>query len=175
MRDVESPLTQERLKQLLHYDPETGVFTWRMRPPGRAGGGGKIVVGARAGGIAGDGYWVIGLGGRRYRAGRLAWFYVHGVWPEGDIDHKNVDHLDDRLDNLRPATRSQNLANKPKSSRNKTGFKGVSLYPKTGKYVSYASFKGRTVYCGYFDTPEEAHAAFVKKSQELHGEFARAA
>src|SRR5690606_34614864 len=98
-------LTQQRLKELLYYDPETGIFT---RLVGRSG------PRARAGDVAGSdngkGYIRIYVDGRPYKAHRLAWFYMHGEWPE-EIDHRNGERADNRLSNLRPVTRQQNNLN----------------------------------------------------------------
>jgi hypothetical protein len=98
-------LTAERLRELLHYDPDTGVFTW-LRVKGR-----RVRVGALSGKANGGGYFQIGVDGRIYYAHRLAWLYVHGEWPVASIDHVNCDRCDNRLANLRPATKAQNAAN----------------------------------------------------------------
>jgi hypothetical protein len=103
-----STITAERLRQLLHYDPERGVFTWLSRPAERSWN--TRFAGTRAGTINGLGYVVIGILGRRYKAHRLAWLYVHGEWPGRELDHINCDKSDNRIANLRPATRSQNIA-----------------------------------------------------------------
>jgi hypothetical protein len=164
-------LTAERLRDLVHYDPETGIFTHRV---GRKG------AGTYAGGIAGrlepkHGYRRIGIDGHRFRANRLAWLYMTGVWPDRLIDHANGNPSDDRFSNLRLATSSQNGANCRKPTHNASGFKGVNWHAKAGKWRAYIKNKGKPVHIGYFASAEAAHAAYMEKARELFGEFARAA
>lgn len=97
-------LTVEEVRRLLNYDPDTGVFTW-LRPTST-----RTRAGQKAGRIN-NGYVSIRIHGREYGAHRLAWFYVYGVWPENDIDHINRNRSDNRIVNLRAATRAQNLQN----------------------------------------------------------------
>ena len=104
-------LTQARVREVLHYDPETGVFTnrvWR---------GGNSQVGSVAGWTNGSDYVLVSVDGGQYLAHRLAWFYVHGVWPESDIDHRNHITTDNRLVNLRCGSRSQNNCNQIKARK----------------------------------------------------------
>lgn len=160
-------LTAERLHELIDYDAETGEFRWRVsRSPG-----------SRAGGIAGtinqNGYRHIVVDGLHCKAHRLAWLYVHGNWPSSHIDHINGDTLDNRIANLRQATRSQNIANSKLRKDSTTRFKGVSFNKKTGKYVAYLNHNGARIYLGLFRTPEAAARARDSKARELHGEFAR--
>jgi AP2 domain len=100
---------------------------------------------------------------------------VHGEWPSGDLDH--IDNISghDWIDNLRPATREQNLANMRLHAKNTSGFKGVSWHKWRGKWRASISKKNKHSHIGFFDTPEAAHAAYVEAAQRLHGEFARAA
>ncbi len=98
-------LTAERLRELLTYDPETGHFRWVFTKGCRAGG--QI-----AGTVRRDGYLCIAVDGRKHKAHRLAWFYMHGRWPHPEIDHINRSKLDNRLCNLREATRVENNANR---------------------------------------------------------------
>lgn len=160
-------LTQERLKELVHYDPATGLFTWnKLRPK------------CRPGDIAGresDGYVVIKLDYKDYRAHRLAFLYMTGEVPPNDVDHENLVRSDNRWDNLRPATHSQNQWNKGPQCNNKTGVVGVSWYAPTGKWRARCKAYGKEHSVGYFDTLEQAATAVAAKRLELHGEFARAA
>ena len=159
-------LTQERLKEVLAYDPETGVATWRVKR-GRSHGR------ARAGYIGPDGYWLIMVDGKSYLLHRLARFYMTGEWPKADSDHINLDRADNRWANLREADRSHNNANSHVRSRSQTGFKGVR--PHRNRFVAQITTgKGGVRYLGIRDTPEEAHALYVKAAQERFGEFARA-
>ena len=162
-------LTQARLRELLTYDPETGLF---IRNIGRSG------PGARAGNVAGcdngAGYIRIYVDGAPYKAHRLAWFYVHGEWPE-EIDHKNGVRCDNRLVNLRPVTRAQNNKNNGRYRTNTTGLKGVTLYKPNGKWRAQIQSDGAKIALGYFDTPEQAFAAYADAARRLHGEYARVA
>jgi hypothetical protein len=127
-------LTQARLKQLMHYDPETGVFTRRLDLGGR---------GARVGTVSGflnrDGYLDTSVGSRTYRTHRLAYLYMTGAWPAADIDHINLNRADNRWCNLREATRSRNNANTRKPSNNTSGYKGVNWHVKSRKWVSLST------------------------------------
>ncbi len=160
-------LTLERLHELLDYDQSTGVFTRRIAKGGHR-------VGEVAGTLLANGYIQIGVGGRFYLAHRLAWFYVHGSWPGDEIDHRERQQADNRIEHLRPATSSQNKANQKRRVDNTTGFKGVYRRNDTGRYQAHIYSGGRRQTMGCFDTPEEAHAVYVAKARELFGEFARA-
>jgi len=158
-------LTLERLKEVLDYCPEDGVFRWRIRR------GGSATAGSVAGSIV-AGYRRIGIdkkGG--HSAGRLAWFYVHGHWPPNDIDHVNNDRDDNRLSNLRLATRAQNIANVPVRSDNVAKLRGVTKGP--WGYVARVTIKGDRRYLGIFKTPQDAHATYVKAAREFYGEYHR--
>ena len=106
-----------------------------------------------------------------YRAHRLIWLMYHGQWPPQEIDHINGDRADNRIVNLRLATASQNRANSKVYKTNRCGFKGVARTPY-GRWVARIHFE-KTKYLGTFDTPEEAHAAYVRAAQAAHGIFAR--
>lgn len=162
-------LTQDRLRELLVYDPLSGEFTWLVN---RLGSGG---AGSRAGAFDGQGYRQIGIDGRIYREHRLVWLYVHGHWPVADLDHINRNRSDSRLANLRPATRSQNSANSGPPRNNSSGFKGVSLEKRSGRWHAYITVARRRQNLGRFDTAEAANAAYVAAAVRIHGEFARAA
>jgi hypothetical protein len=162
-------LTAERLRDLLDYDPETGVFTNRVSRGSTA----------RAGQMAGSrhnvlGYTYIFLCGRRYLAHRLAWLYMTGSWPSEDIDHANGEPGDDRYANLRVATASQNGMNSRRPRRNTSGFKGVRWRKREQRWCADIRQNGRTVWLGYFETPEEAHNAYCSAARRLFGDFARA-
>lgn len=163
-----------KLRSILSYEPETGLFRWTSGV--RTGNGAmRLPPGAVAGTRTSDGYIQIRIEGVLYRAHRLAWLYVHGEWPNAEIDHANRDGTDNRLCNLREATRSQNIANTKRRSSNISGFKGVSWSKNAGRWVAFIRIGGRSKYLGYFDTPESAHAAYVAAAKCSFGEFARAA
>lgn len=150
-------LTAERLRELLRYDPGTGIFRWRVSTNRR------IVVGQIAGTIS-HGRVQIKVAGNLQRAHRLAWLYVHGEWPADLIDHKNGDATDNRIANLRQADKSINAQNQRRAnSRNKTGLLGVSP-------ARWGGFRARIDhdYLGVFPTAEEAHQAYLKAKRERH-------
>lgn len=154
-------VTYERLRELLVYSKKTGLFAWR-RPTSR-----KHKRGDVAGSLVGHGYVHIEIDGRSYGAHRLAWLYVHGVWPSGQIDHENGMRADNRFRNLRDGSRSFNQQNQRKAqSRNLLGFLGVSRSGKRFKARIVVNSAQRQI--GTFDTPEEAHLAYVQAKRRLH-------
>ena len=166
-------LTAERLREILEYDPETGVFRWRGVLSGRGYSHANVAAGVEAGALDTKGYRLIGIDRRLYRANRLAWLYMTGQWPPRKVDHRDTDQSNDAWDNLRLASNSQNGANARLSKRNKTGLKGVSIWQ--GRYMAQICKDHKRYRLGSFDTPEEAHAAYMAAAHRLHGEFARAA
>jgi len=167
-------LTQERLKEVLHYCPDLGLFWWKVRSISSSHDKtfNKHFAGKIAGKLATNGYVRISVDGRDHAAHRLAWLYMTGVTPADDIDHRNGRKLDNAFENLREATRSQNLANR--SQRNATGFKGVTRLA-SGRFTAEIRKNRVKDYLGSFDTAEEAHAAYEARASQVHGEFARAA
>lgn len=155
-------ITQARLKELLHYDPETGVFTWAIARR-------KCRKGHIAGTMNGNGYVRIIIDRKKHYAHRLAWLYVTGKLPDDQIDHVNMDKSDNRFCNLREATCQQNNVNK--NARTATGSKGVVRVGN--KYRAMIWSGGTTMHLGYFDTELEAREAYAQKANELHGEYAR--
>ena len=150
-----------RLKQLLDYDSETGLFKWRTGRKGAA-------KDARVGSIRPDGYQVIRLDARQYRAQRLAMFYANGVWPTGDVDHINGDKLDNRLCNLRDVPTLQNQHNKFSAQSNgQIGIRGVKD-SSHGTFVASISAHGHEYYLGSYATPEEASNAYLTAKSILH-------
>jgi len=103
-KDIHSGLTAERLREVVTYDPLTGIFRWRVTR-------GCAKAGAVAGGPEKKGYLRISIDGRRFKAHRLAWLYVKGCWPVDQIDHENGRNADNRFDNLREANNPLNSAN----------------------------------------------------------------
>jgi hypothetical protein len=162
-------ISHSELKRLLHYDPETGSWTWvgRTSPMNRN-------VGKRAG-HAHKQKWgprnYIVIAGRRYRGNRLAWFYMTGEWPSRIVDHKNRNTIDDSWDNLRLATGTQNNANCKIRSHNRVGLKGVQKHRLRWRAL-IGSGKNRIV-IGSFDCPAAAHFAYSVEADKRYGEFAR--
>jgi hypothetical protein len=162
-------LTQARLHELLAYDMNTGVFTWKVRR------GGKATVGAVAGRLDTHGHRQITIDGVLYLAHRLAWLYVHGVWPTVQIDHRDTAKDNNRISNLRLATRSEQMRNRGPMATNTSGFKGVSWHKKSGKWRAQIWQNGTSRTIGHYATTEEAAAAYAAEAYEHHGEFARLA
>ncbi len=159
-------LTQERLKELLSYDPESGLFVWRIARGGRMPGSDAGTVTNR--------YLIINVDRRLYRAHRLAWLYSYGSWPVADIDHIDGDRLNNRISNLRQASRSENMQNQHTArSNNRSGLLGVH-YMKRGhrlrRWYSKIKVGEKQKMLGYFLTPEEAHEAYLK-AKKLHHPF----
>jgi hypothetical protein len=157
-----SQLTRARLRELLHYDEQTGEFRWWKH------GGDEVCLGDVAGFVR------ICVLGRTYRAHQLAWLYVKGRWGRPMIDHRDGDPTNNRWSNLRRATASQNGANRGRPRDNSSGYKGVSQSRRSGRWEAYITKKRRRMHLGTFDTPEAAHAAYVAAARRLFGEFARA-
>jgi len=152
-------IDRKRLVDLLDYDADTGVFVWRVRR-------GRIQAGARAGTIAKEGYRVIQIDWRIYRAGRLAWFYITGVWPVREIDHFDRDPANDSFRNLRDVDDVQQARNKAGWKRNPTGMRGVTVVKPSKergttsiRYAAHIGVGGKQKWLGQFATIDEAIAA----------------
>lgn len=153
-------LTYERLKELLEYDPNTGLFYWRFSRRG-------VKAGSQAGYLDEKGYVRITLDRIAYKAHRLAWLYIHGEWPAGDIDHVLGDRSDNRIDKLRDASRSINIQNQRSAhKRNKLGILGVIEI--NGKYRATIMIDGKNKTIGTYDTPEEASEAYLDAKRKHH-------
>lgn len=159
-------LTQAYLRTILHYAPDTGVFTWIVPPHNHARMRGKEAGATRTG------YRMIRIDGRRYKAHRLAWLYVYGVMPSAGVDHKDGDPFNNAIGNLREANQAQNGAN-AKRWAGKALPKGVR---RNGSgYTARISFEKKLRTIGTFSTPEEAAEAYLQEAVRLYGDFARAA
>ena len=154
-----------RLRELLIYNPRTGVFRWNDAPRGRRKGDIAGAVRPRAQ------RRLIRVDGCLYRAGRLAWLYMKGTWPDHLISCVNGDPSDIRWANLRQMTLAQREASKPAQS--KLGVKGV-WKTRYGKYAAEIRVDGEKTYLGNFETLDEASAAYVKAAKKAFGSFARA-
>ncbi len=163
----------EYLRELFLYEPDTGLLRWRVDRGGTKAGD---VAGARRGE---SGYVQVSVDCKLYRAHLIIFKMVMGREPVAQIDHENTIKFDNRWDNLREATKSQNQANIGLIASNTSGFKGVSQY-RAGEARGLAwqatiGHQGRSVYIGHFATREEAASAYEAKAIELFGEFARVA
>lgn len=156
-------LTQEYLKSILKYEPETGLWFWLIQA------GLNVGEGSIAGSIQ-NGYLVIGIDCKVYMAHRLAHLYMTGKWPENEVDHENRIRSDCRWENIRNAKHNQNQYNAKVKSNSKSGIKGIRL--KYNKWESRIRINGKPTHLGYFSTPEEAHEAYLKAAIANFGEFA---
>lgn len=154
------------VREMLHYDPITGVFTWKKDV-------GNVKAGAVAGSKVKKGYLLIRLRRKQYLAHRLAWFWMTGEWPKTLIDHKNTNKTDNRWLNLRQASNSENLLNRGRNANNTSGFKGVSLNKSNGRFEAYLTIQGKRKHLGYYDIPEEAHKSYIAAIHQANPEFAR--
>lgn len=158
-------LTQDYLKSVLHYDPETGEFTnLTQRGP-------NVKIGAKAGTLDSYGYYTIGICGSNHKAHRLAWLYMTGELPENDIDHINGAPGDNRFCNLRAVTRQENMLNKGPQINNYLQVRGV--YPEGSKFRAEIRRNGTRIYLGMFNSIEEAVSARETKLTELNNEANR--
>lgn len=161
-------LTPEKLREMLMYDENTGVFRWRVRPTIRS----KV----RAGDIAGcrdnrRGNVLIKVPGEPlHQAHRLAWLYVYGEWPKQHIDHINGNPSDNRIENLRDVSPQINAQNKRKImvTNKSSGFLGVTFCKKAQKFQAQITFNKKCFYLGLFDDPKEAHLAYLKAKRKIH-------
>lgn len=159
-------ITHKQLCDALHYDCDTGFFTWIKPRP-------KIQIGVRAGHSNNRGYRRVEFCGKGYAEHRLAWFYVTKEWPKFQIDHINGNRADNRFANLREATNGQNRANS--KSYAASGYKGVTFKKWMTKkpWQAAITHNKKVIYLGCFVTPEEAHKVYCDMAKKLHGEFFR--
>jgi hypothetical protein len=158
-------ITQNKLRKILNYNLDTGVFTWRERIAN------CVRVGTVAGSSHGKGYWRLCLFGKNYLAHRLAWLYVYGYMPKF-IDHINGLKNDNRLQNLRACSHSENLRNRGRQSNNKSGYKGVSWNNSKRKWIAQIMVDKKLVHIGYFQNSIQAANAYILAAIKHHGEFA---
>lgn len=149
-----------RLKEILNYDPITGIFTWRETGKGKK----RITAGCFR-----DGYISINIEKKRYQAHRLALIYVYGECTSHDVDHINGIKTDNRIVNLRPATRSENKQNIKKiQPNNKSGYMGVDFHKSTGFWRATITTMSKQKHIGLYKTPEEAHQAYLTTKRAIH-------
>ena len=153
-------LTQERLKEVLSYDPETGIFRW-ISPSSN-----RIHVGERAGAVGANGRRFITIDGETFQAHRLAWFYVHAEWPDGDIKQLNGDYEDCSLANLQPISRIQQARLRSTLLANIRGLRGVSPAAR-GKWRAAITASYKKIMLGAFNTKEEASAEYERAMEIL--------
>lgn len=168
MSGANSTLTLERLKEILSYDPETGVFVWIKKPAPRAN---RIKVGDIAGQNDPSGYIRISIDGKQYWAQRLALLYVNGQWPTGEADHMDGNRANNRIDNLRDVPKAMNVANKTRQSKNNTSSAlGVYHRNDTGRFSASIMIDRKRHFLGCFETLDEASLAYKAARQTMRNE-----
>ena len=160
-------VTAERVREAFRYEPETGLLIRRISYK-------KHRIGKPAGNSKSASYVMVDIDQQRYLAHRLIWLYVYGEWPAGEIDHINGVRSDNRLSNLRVATRSQNSANRPAPKNNTSGVKGVHWHKQSQKWRVSIEVMGKKIERGEFRSLEAASAEFARAAIEYFGEFAHA-
>jgi len=162
MSKANSTLTFERCRELLDYDPDTGIFMWRVRTSSRAGRGDVAGFGD------GKGYIAIRIDGNQVFAHRLAWFWVHGTWPVGVIDHIDGVTTNNTIMNLRDVGHALNMQNLKgaKCDNLTSGLLGV--VPSRGRWVAQIRVGGKKHHLGVYGTPEEAHRAYIVAKRIFH-------
>lgn len=172
-----SLLSLNYLRECLEYDYQSGFFLWRRRPLQHFAGvrhfnrWNSLFVGKKAGSPNSKRYTQITLDGVTYKAHRLAWMYHYGEYPALAIDHINGIHADNRIANLRLATKSENGMNRGPQENNTSGVKGVCWKPDEMKWIAQIGKGGKTIYIGRFDNLLDAVAARRSAEITLHGEF----
>lgn len=163
-RKKEDDLSLDVARSLLSYDPATGALDWK-RPPRRG------VAAGPAGHLNSEGYKIVGYKGHEYMAVHLIWFLQTGEWPEQGVDHENRNRSDDRWDNLRPATYTQNNQNKTIRKDNTTGIHGVGFDARRGKLYARIVVDGQGIFLG--ESRDLHVAAAARRAAEIKhfGEF----
>jgi hypothetical protein len=153
-------LTAERLKNLLHYCPTTGIFTRKTSEK-------RWKSGDKSGWVHSNGYAYVSVDAVVYLAHRVAWLYMTGEWPKQDIDHIDGDKANNVFANLRDASEIVNCQNQKRSHRGTaSGILGV--YPRGKRWMSTICVNKKPIYLGVFDTTEEAYAAYISAKRLLH-------
>ena len=164
---METLIKADDARKYLDYDPATGVMRWKIWPrTGRPSGREVLTTNAQ-------GYRVVVLMGRQYRVHRVAWLMMYGKWPPELLDHVNGNRTDNRLVNLREATRAENNRNRGMSGNNTSGFKGVTYNKDRNKWQAKIWRNNKAIHLGRYPSAQGAFAAYCKASREYHGEFRR--
>lgn len=156
---TQNMITQNELKEILQYNENTGVFTWKQSPAKH------IKIGDIAGSLDANGYTYIRINKKLYKAHRLSWLYVYGEWPKNQIDHINGVKNDNRVINLRDVTNRENHQNKKEHREGK--LVGCNFHKKTQKWRAQIQINGRLKHLGYYNTELEAHEAYLKFLKQL--------
>jgi hypothetical protein len=159
-------LTAQRLRDLLHYNPETGIFTARADFVGK---GCKRRAGDAVGSKHNRGYWQIRLAHKRFLADRLAWLYMTVACPNQAIDHINGVKADNRWVNLRDVSQFVNMQNLKRGMGNSaSGLLGVAWAARDAKWIAQINANGKHYHIGSYSTKEDAHIAYLSEKKRLH-------
>lgn len=149
------------LRDLLSYDEVSGAFTWNESR-------GSVKKGSLAGYLGSGGYWQIKVSGSLYLAHRLAWLYVHGIWPDDQLDHKDGDRLNNSISNLRQCNSAQNHQNRRSVSGSTSSSVGVCWEEGRKRWRADIKVEGKPRYLGRFLTEAEAISAYAKAKRDIH-------
>ena len=154
-------LSAEMLRSLYAYDPDTGLFNYRVATKMKK-------VGDPAGYVANHGYVVLLVGKKIYLAHRLAWLYIHGRWPDKNLDHINKDLVDNRMANLRECLQVENMQNKRQYRNNSSGCTGVVWNKKSRRWQAQIQVRGKNVHLGFFVLKDDAIKARKEAEPVIH-------
>ncbi len=168
----------EYLNECFDYDPESGgVLTWKERPvehfseehrhrAWNTAHAGKVI-----GSTAREGYTSVRILKRTYNMHAVCFAIHHSRWANGAVDHKDADTTNNKIGNLREATKAQNGRNRGENKNNTSGYKGVYYHKKSTKWRAIIGVNGEDRYLGYFHSPLDAYFAYCYAALELHGDF----
>lgn len=156
-----SILTQTRLRELMHYDPDTGVFTRKVKIKGQH-------VGRIVGTSGTRGYLQCTVDGKPYKLHRLAWLYIYGKWPTHQIDHINHNTADNRLVNLRDVTCAHNHQNRARHTRSSSGYLGVTWHKRDQRWQAHIELNEKPYYLGSYKELSDAVSARIAAEREYH-------
>lgn len=169
-KEKQKLLPVDQLRSILDYDPLTGLFRWRWdsaKKPNVNSRDTKRIAGT----INAYGRRVIKIKGRLYYCSRLAWLYIHGRWPDQEIDHINGNRSDDRIANLRDCSREENQHNTGLCSRNTSGYKGIYWSKQQSAWIATITRRGTKQHLGSFDNADDAASAYAAAIHAVDGEF----
>lgn len=158
-------MTPDKVKDIFDYNQETGELIWKKRPDLTDRWNNKMP--GKIAGTTTHGKIVVRVNKRHYFAHRLIWAIVYGDWPINDIDHIDHDPTNNRISNLRQATRSENIHNRRRNKNNTSGFKGVVFDKRRQKWRSEIMISGKRRFLGYFGSPEDAHKAYILSASPI--------
>lgn len=176
----EAALTNSIALQLFSYDGKSGLLRWRRRTPDMfattrarsaehaCNNWNSRYADTTAGAGDGHGYLSVIFRRRHYKAHRIIWLIQYGCWPDADVDHRNGDRIDNRLENLRAVSRAGNRQNVALSKNNTSGFTGVFWRPAKKKWAAIIGHNRKNINLGYFELPEDANTAYLAAKAKLH-------